>query len=125
MSDIVQQNGKASAAVLLFGDHNPFFSQRVQRFLHEVQGADRVVKTVVHSARIDQVTHAELADSTQALHPRMIHDVREIGVSELYETVYGVIQQLGSGGHARNFTRFFALAAALQNNCDELPLKES
>lgn len=124
VANIVKQNGETCASVLLLGDDDAFLAKRVQGLLHQVQGANSMVKTVVHCAWINQVAHAELADSTESLNPRMIHDIREVGVAELNEAVYGVVQQLGSGGHARNFTRFFALAASLQNNCDELPLKE-
>jgi len=93
--------------------------------LHEVERAKGMVEAVVDRARIYEVAQAELADSPEALYPWVVHDFGEIRVAELDEPIDRVIQQLGSCGHGRKLACFFARAPPSQNNCDELPLKET
>ena len=67
-----------------------------------------MVKAVVHRSGINQVAQAELTDSAQPLHPRVVQDLGEVGVAQLDEPIHRVIEQLGSCSHARNLGSFFA-----------------
>jgi hypothetical protein len=91
MAYIVKQNGHASAPVLVFGDHNAFLAKGVQCLLHQVQSAQCMMESVVHGTGVNQVTHAKLTDSAEPLNPRVVHDFREVGVSELDEPIHRVI----------------------------------
>ena len=93
--------------------------------MHQVHGPKCMVKPIVNGSGIDEMTQAQLAYSAQPLDPWMIKNLCEIGVSDLNKAIHWIIEQLGSGSHRRNLARFFASAAIRQNNCDELPLKES
>ena len=93
--------------------------------MHQVHGPKCVVEPIVDCAGVHEVAQAQLADASQALDPRMVEDFREISMSNLNESINRIVEQLRSGSHGRNLARFFATAAVRQNNCDELPLKES
>jgi len=65
-----------------------------------------MVEPVVDRPRVNQMAQAQLADATKALHPRVIEDVGEVGVTDLNEAVYRVVEQLGAGGHGPKFGTF-------------------
>ena len=113
MADVVQENGQTGAAVLVLGDHDALFAERIEGLLHQVQSAQGVVEAVVDRTGIDQVAQAELADAAQALHPRVIEDLGEIRVAELDEPVDRVVQQLGSCGHGPKIGVFLCTGATV------------
>ena len=63
MADVVKENGRTGAAVLVLGDHDAFFAERIEGLLHQVQSAQGGGGTVVDRTGIDQVAQAELADA--------------------------------------------------------------
>ena len=125
MAHIVQQDGQAGPPVFFFCDDDAFFAQGVQGFLHQKHRTNSMVKPVVNGPGVDEVAEAELADSAQPLDPRVVHDFGEVSVTQLYEPVNGVVEQLGTCSHGRNLGSFFAWPPLSQNNCEQKALNHS
>ena len=106
VAHVVQEDGQAGPTEFVFGDDDAFFPQGIEGLLHQEHGPEGVVEPVVDRPRVDQVAQAQLADAAQALHPRVIEDVGEVGVTDLDEAVDGVVEQLGAGGHGPKFGTF-------------------
>ena len=64
MADVMQQDGYGYGLFLGFCDHLSLVSQGFHRHIHQVHGAEGMMKTGMQSAGINQVRHAQLFDVT-------------------------------------------------------------
>ena len=78
MPDIMQQAAESRhpPGVVEFGlgDLAEAAAQPSEALASQMHDAKRMLKAVVHRARIDQIDEPELTDVAQPLHPRMVDD---------------------------------------------------
>ena len=93
---VMEKDGQAGRLCLGFGDLDALVSERLDGFLHQVHAPHRVMKAVVHGARIDQMRQPELRDSPEPLHEPMVHQIHGAAVPQRHEPIHGVIENFVS-----------------------------
>ena len=77
MTNIVQKNSDLKGFLFIFRNVNAFKPQYTDLFLHEMNTAERVMKTGVMSPRVDQIRESHLWDTAQSLEIFMLHDIEQ------------------------------------------------
>lgn len=72
----------------------PLASNDLYRQIHEVHGAQNVVKTCVQSPGIHQMRHAKLLDAPKTLHVRVFYEVKNELVGYGNESVNRIVENL-------------------------------
>ncbi|MCY1372073.1 hypothetical protein D9M69_592540 [compost metagenome] len=89
---IMQQDSQQGSFFFCGRDHYPFVFQGVESLIHQVHGAQSMLKPAVDSARIDQFGQAQLPDPAQALKIRMLNHPKDKISGNGNEPVYRIIK---------------------------------
>ena len=111
--DVVQQNGDTSAFRFLRGDIGSFLAQRFNGLLHQVQGAQCVMKARMQSARIHIGAEPELPDSAQSLEIRVVDQIEQDAVWDGHKAVDRVVEDFFTGDHLLVFSTYFCAKVSI------------
>ena len=60
--------------------------------MHQVHGANGMMKSVVNSSGIDEVRKSQLGDPTQPLHERVIQKIKRQGMLDRNESINRIVE---------------------------------
>ncbi len=101
MPDVVEQDGRHGARSLAVADGHALAAQGRDALAHEVHGTNRVQKTAVHGARINEIGKTQLSNTTEPLHIRVLQYLVEQVGGDTQETEYRVVDYLMFVRHSR------------------------
>ena len=91
MPNIMKQDGAQERYFLFIRYLITLQSQLINRILHEVHGANGVLKAIVQRTGIDQVRQTKLRNAPQTLKPRMIDELQNKRMADGNESINRVV----------------------------------
>lgn len=91
MPNIMKQNGAQERYFLFIRYLITLQSQLINRILHEVHGANGVLKAIVQRTGIDKVRQTKLRNAPQTLKPRMIDELQNKRMADGNESIDRVV----------------------------------
>jgi len=91
MSNVVQQNSTQQGNLLFVGNLISLQTKFINRILHEVHGANSVLKAIVKRTGVYQMRQAELRNASQTLEPWVINEFQYKRMPNGNETVDRVV----------------------------------
>lgn len=91
VSNIMKKNGAQERNFLFIGYLIPLQSQLINRILHEVHGANGVLKAIVERSGIYQMRQPKLRNAPQTLKPRVIDKLQNKRMANGNESIHRVV----------------------------------
>ena len=107
VTNIVLKNRNTSPFSLFWGDFCAFVAEGFYGLLHEMQGAQGMVKSCMQSPGIYVGSQAELPDSTQSLEVGMVYQIQQNTVGHGHKAVNGVVEDFFTGDHLNAVLIYF------------------